>query len=403
MAIVRNIFPLELLNKITKHLDLSALKRLMGSSEVLQKIIERDPVIWKQHLKNKETVCSNGNYLAAVRSECILTQNWMRNIGNQINPVVHMPNVEITKITVYGDIVVISSNSTCVYVVDKSLNHIRTLNKHKGCVWTFEYVNNVLVTGSTDRTAKIWDVFLGVCIKTLAEHTSTVRTLLIAEEYVITGSRDSTIRVWCMKTGACKHVLAGHTGSIRDLARVPGKPYIISGSYDGSSILWNYKTGEGIKVLIKLPRRVYKVVSMGKLVAIAGMDHCLHVVTLEGKHVFSGCSQNGTIFQIKTDSEGHVYTFTVAGIFSKWSVKSAQQIYQVETNVKGVDMYIINHLVVVGLGNKIDLFCKDTGRFIRTLAIMDMLYSMYCDNNMMVYGYKDNRVSKVAAIRFNLP
>lgn len=402
MPITRNIFPLELLNRITKHLDIGVIKKLMASSEVLKEAIEGDPVIWKQQLENHEIdQITNGKYLEAVRRECILTQNWIGNLGHTTSPLVHNPNVEITRIRVYGDIIIVSSNSTYVYVLDKSLNYVRILNKHRGSVWTFKYMDNILVTGSTDKTAKIWDVFLGVCIRTLSEHRSTIRCLLVTEEYVITGSRDSTIRIWSKSTGTCVHVLSGHTGSIRDMTLIKDTSYLVSGSYDGTSILWNYKTGEGVRYLIRLPKRIYVVKSFGKYIAIAGMDYKLHIVGIDGKHIFSGEPQNGTIFQIKIDSEEYLYTLTATGMFSKWDIKRLKHVYEVDTNTKAVDIWILNHLVVVGLVNRIDFFCKKTGRFIKTLDFVDTLYSLYCDNNIIVYGYMIKGTSKISAIRYS--
>ncbi len=107
------------------------------------------------------------------------------------------------------DRIVCSSDdhSLNIYTLDGGLTR---LDGHEGGVWALQYRGDVLVTGSTDRTVRIWDletkkqkhVFLG--------HTSTVRCLQIVEPVLdeatgewqppyplfVTGSRDHTLRVW---------------------------------------------------------------------------------------------------------------------------------------------------------------------------------------------------------------
>lgn len=400
MVIIESIFPLEILSRITKYMDIHDIKRLMSSSERIKDAIERNPVIWKEKMKRKETRCVNGNYLLPVKKEHILTSSWVRNRVKDFKSVNHFPNTEITKIKIYGDIIIVSSNSPYIHILDKSLGQIRVLNNHKGTIWTFDYADNTLVTGSTDRTGIIWDAFLGVCLKRLVHHTSTVRTVLLAEEYVITGSRDSTVCVWSIKTGACKYVLSGHAGSIRDMVLVKNKPYLVTGSYDGTCVLWNYRTGEGLKHLIRLPRRIYKVEYFDGLIAVAGMDQRLYVVGLDGRVAFSSEAQGSTIFQIKIDSDGYFYSLTTVGVLAKWDVKRRESVFKIETDTKAVDFSVINHLLIIGLMNRIDIYCRETGRYIRNLVVVDRLYSMDCENECIVYGHREKGETKISVVKY---
>jgi F-box and WD-40 domain protein CDC4 len=83
---------------------------------------------------------------------------------------------------------------------------LRKLAGHEGGIWALQYWNNILVTGSTDRSVRIWDMETGECSHIFDGHTSTVRCLLIlppseltpflSRPLIITGSRDNTLRVW---------------------------------------------------------------------------------------------------------------------------------------------------------------------------------------------------------------
>ena len=71
------------------------------------------------------------------------------------------------------------------------------------------------MSGSTDRTLRVWDADSGDCTHVLYGHTSTVRCLALHGEKVVSGSRDGTLRVWDIIRGGCLHVLVGHNAAVR--------------------------------------------------------------------------------------------------------------------------------------------------------------------------------------------
>jgi WD40 repeat protein len=53
---------------------------------------------------------------------------------------------------------------------------------HEGGVWTAELQGNLLVSGSTDRTVRVWNLSNGDLVSTLPGHSSTVRCLALKDE-----------------------------------------------------------------------------------------------------------------------------------------------------------------------------------------------------------------------------
>lgn len=53
------------------------------------------------------------------------------------------------------------------------------------------------------------------CLRTLAGHTGGVWCSQMADATVLSGSTDRTLRVWDAASGACVHVLYGHTSTVR--------------------------------------------------------------------------------------------------------------------------------------------------------------------------------------------
>lgn len=82
-------------------------------------------------------------------------------------------------------------------------------------MWSSQLKDNIVVSGSTDRTLRVWNAETGECIHVLQGHTSTVRCLAMHENKVVSGSRDGTLRVWDVKQGLCLSVLIGHAAAVR--------------------------------------------------------------------------------------------------------------------------------------------------------------------------------------------
>jgi len=73
----------------------------------------------------------------------------------------------------------------------------------------------LLLTGSADGTARLWELEKGECIGVLSGHTAGVNAVAmdVAGRLAATCSADGTGRLWDLATCQCLHVLAGHGGS----------------------------------------------------------------------------------------------------------------------------------------------------------------------------------------------
>jgi len=123
-----------------------------------------------------------------------------------------------------------------------------------------EISGNIVVSGSYDKTVRMWDLKTGEHLRTLRGHTDKVYTVVFDGVRVVSGSLDSTIRVWDAKDGTCLHELTG-----TDWVLTPTKQFIIiyspghqslvgllqlrgdllvSGAADKKLRLWDLTTGK---------------------------------------------------------------------------------------------------------------------------------------------------------------
>lgn len=108
-----------------------------------------------------------------------------------------------------------------------------------------------VVTGSVDKTARIWDRDTGFELLSLVGHSNTVTSVAYysdgQDDWVLTGSSDFTIRLWDASTGLELQVFDGHTDRVTSVAFSPDGSQALSGSADGTARIWNLATGEQIR------------------------------------------------------------------------------------------------------------------------------------------------------------
>ncbi|KAH7930893.1 WD40 repeat-like protein [Leucogyrophana mollusca] len=126
---------------------------------------------------------------------------------------------------------------------------VRTLKGHTDGVMCLQFSETlphpsfpILITGSYDRTVRVWNLETGLEVRCLRGHTRAVRALQFDECKLITGSMDHTIRVWDWRRGECIRTLEGHTEGVVCLNY--DSNVLASGSVDSTVKVWNFRTGE---------------------------------------------------------------------------------------------------------------------------------------------------------------
>jgi len=102
----------------------------------------------------------------------------------------------------------------------------------------------IVVSGSFDKTLRIWDLKTGRCQATLEGHTSYVFGVAITPDgkTVVSGSDDKTLKVWDLETNRCRATLEGHRGCVHCVAVTPDGKTVVSGSDDKTLKVWDLET-----------------------------------------------------------------------------------------------------------------------------------------------------------------
>ncbi|KAG0703993.1 hypothetical protein DFH29DRAFT_404756 [Suillus ampliporus] len=102
-----------------------------------------------------------------------------------------------------------------------------------------------IVTGSTDKTLRLWDLKTGVVLKKMERHRSTVWRLAVSPDgqFIASGDQSGEVIVWHGETGEpLTQLINAHSSYIFTLDFSPGGTMLASGSADKTTKLWNTKT-----------------------------------------------------------------------------------------------------------------------------------------------------------------
>ncbi|CEP17221.1 hypothetical protein [Parasitella parasitica] len=282
------VFPPEITKQVFSLLDASS---LCAAAQVSRhwKLLADDDTLWhrmcEQHINKKCTKCGWGLPLLQKRkvvrvskrarseSPCqepapapkrvdrrpwkdvyserlVVERNWRRNNANcRVFKNQHSAGISSLQFCEAQNILITGSYDKTAIVWNLETGEIlRTLKGHARCIRTLQFDDTKLVTGSMDNTLRIWNYHTGQCIRTLEGHTDGVVHLNFNCRILASGSADSTIKIWNFQTGEC-FTLSGHTKAVNHVSIQKDSTTLVSSSEDGSIRIWDLERRSCARVL----------------------------------------------------------------------------------------------------------------------------------------------------------
>jgi len=213
-----------------------------------------------------------------------------------------------------------------------------------------------VLSGSANHAIKLWDVTTGKEIRALTGHTKEMQSTWAGEKdaliislafspdglYVLSGSSDKTLKLWDVATGREIRTFTGHTGMVSSVAFSPDGRYALSGSWDSTLTLWDISTGNVIRRNISTGKEIRtfkghtdRVNSVafspdGSHIISAARDNSIRlwdVATGRGIRIFTG--HRGDISSIAFSND--VKSFISGGsdgTIRRWDIKTGKEIAQ---------------------------------------------------------------------------
>jgi hypothetical protein len=160
----------------------------------------------------------------------------------------HADSVRSVAFSPNGQLIVSGSNDKTVRVWDAITGAERhIMHGHEDWVRSVAFSPNgqLIVSGSDDNTVRVWDAITGAERHTMHGHEGMVFSVAFSPngQLIVSGSDDKTVRVWDAITGAERHTMHGHEDKINSVAFSPNGQLIVSGSYDNTVRVWDANTG----------------------------------------------------------------------------------------------------------------------------------------------------------------
>ncbi|KAI0943609.1 hypothetical protein AcW1_002733 [Taiwanofungus camphoratus] len=252
---------------------------------------------------------------------------------------------------------------------------VRRISGHLDSVYCLEFDSSRIITGSRDRTIKVWSLKTGRCLATFAGHRGSVlclkfdkdwdvkndehdlnydtesegaRASRVRKGFMVSGSSDCSVCVWELSalprmdgegdgdrgvTAEITAVLRGHTGGVLDL-RIDAK-WIVSCSKDALIRVWDRKT-------------------LGLHCTFRGHEGPVNAVGLQDNKVVSASGD---------------------GKMMLWDIQSGERLRTFEGHDRGLACIEFKDDLIVSGSNdcKIKVWSASTGACLRTLVGHDLL------------------------------
>jgi WD40 repeat protein len=123
-----------------------------------------------------------------------------------------------------------------------------------------------VLSGSRDKTLKLWDAASGQLIRTFEGHTGAVNSVAFSPDGtgVLSGGGDKTVKLWDAASGQLIRTFEGHFGLVTSVVFSPNGTHALSGSFDKTLKLWDAVSGQLIRTL------------EGHSNAVTAVDTCCH-------------------------------------------------------------------------------------------------------------------------------
>jgi WD40 repeat protein/transcriptional regulator with XRE-family HTH domain len=194
----------------------------------------------------------------------------------------------------------------------------------------------IVTADGSGNSARLWDVASGQTIRIFSGHTGIVYAAAFSPDgkLIVTVSGDKTARIWDVATGNTLHVLTGHTDWAVRTAFSPDGKYVVTASADRTARLWDVSTGNTVQVFSVAGDKEYtECVSFspdGNYIATCNTDKAGHTVAriwdvLTGQvvHEFSG--HRGLVHGASFSPDGQLLlTAADDGTARLWDIATGQ-------------------------------------------------------------------------------
>ncbi|GMH64615.1 hypothetical protein TrST_g10092 [Triparma strigata] len=208
-------------------------------------------------------------------------------------------------------------------------------------------------------------------------HTDTTRDFAINGDgsRIVSGSDDKTLKLWDVKLGETLKSFEGHRREVFGVAITKAGDTIVSGSLDKTCRIWNAETGAETKKIAVGARVDSVAISADEKSFFAGDGKGrvtqFNIVTGDKIRVFEG--HTGYVVSIAVASDGsRIVTGSKDNLVIVWDIKTGRQLFKLEGHTKWVQCVALTpdtkRLISGSWDNTIKIWSMRDGRLVDTFG-----------------------------------
>jgi serine/threonine protein kinase len=194
----------------------------------------------------------------------------------------HAQEIRAVAFSPTQDLIATASGFT-IRLYDVRGQEVRRLSGHSGsikCI-TFSRDGRRLVSGSDDKSTRVWDVSSGREVLRLGRHTAGINAVAFVGEsnQIVTASKDQSVRQWDLRSGLETECFEVSGGAVLDVAVSADGKRMASAHFDTIIRLWDLERVRDLGHLIGHKQMVSALAfsSNGTHLVSAGQDHTLRL------------------------------------------------------------------------------------------------------------------------------
>lgn len=178
-------------------------------------------------------------------------------------PIGHSEIASLAEFSADGKYIITGSIDKTVKLWDaRSGTLVKDLAHHPNYISSCNYSpdGKYIVTSSVDGNLKIWKASDLLPVADISAHSAYLVSVKISPDskYIATASRDKSAKLWELSTGKLLHVFNGHKDDVRSIDFSPDGKYLATGCLDDIARIWKIETGE---LIHELKSKSWRVVS----------------------------------------------------------------------------------------------------------------------------------------------
>lgn len=195
-------------------------------------------------------------------------------------------------------------NNTLINVFN--IHYSSKIKAHESDILCLEKYKNYFISGSSDKTIKIFDIYTSNLIHTFDNHNGAIHNLCVWDDKLVSVSSDKTIKIWNLEYFKLECTILAHTNHIYSISGEDN--FFVTSALDKTIKTWNLKERKLLKVIKTGEYTAWKVLKHKDLIFAGFSDGSLAIYDFySGEQKFISKIHNDSITNIKYQN-GLIFT-----------------------------------------------------------------------------------------------